>query len=252
MSSGERVGAAEDARCPARAAGRRGTSWESSRSQSALALKALKPNGSGSRAAARGRGGAGTSPALNQPPRDPEARLLSARKAHEGGRGAGPSLPPRAAGRQQHSPTPVQAKGPRPPGLGAGRWRGVGGRRSPALLLPGPRLRSPRAHGELVADMQVCRRFLKQGGPCAPRGKGGGGRRAGRGRCTALPDDGQPWGRLHRAGVAGSGRHRRGHAGRVAVPRLDRSLGRPALGLTSPEARSQVTQRRLYESSRKA
>lgn len=72
-------------------------------------------------------GGAGTSPALNQPPRDPEARLLSARKAHEGGRGAGPSLPPRAAGRQQHSPTPVQAKGPRPPGLGAGRWRGVGG-----------------------------------------------------------------------------------------------------------------------------
>lgn len=36
------------------------------------------------------------------------------------------------------------------------------------------------------------------------------------------------------------------------MPRLDRSLGRPALGLTSPEARSQVTQRCLYESSRKA
>lgn len=136
---------------------------------------------------------------------------------------------------------------------GSGPAAGVGwGGRSPALLLPGPRLRSPRGHGELVADMQVCRHFLKQGGPCAPRGKGGGGQRAGRGRCTALPDDGQPWGRLHGAGVAGSGRHRRGHAGRVAVPRLDRSLGRPALGLTSPEARSQVTQRRLYESSRKA
>lgn len=128
MSSGERVGAA----------GRRGTSWESSRSQGALALKALAHGQQ--LEDGRGRDVTGAEPTPTRPRGSSPLRQESSRGGTR--RGAESASPGRRAAATQ--PDAGAGKGATAAGLGAGRWRGVGlgGARLPSSCLgrgSGPR-----------------------------------------------------------------------------------------------------------------